>query len=108
MAKRRQAYVNLDEPIFDAFEKAARTAYPDRTLADSLREAALLFVGSDPLDAVKMAARRAAWLEAKIQIATIIGTAMKKAGEIFAMDVEAARNELAAMEASGSIPPRDG
>ena len=95
--KRRQAYVNLDEPIFEAFEQFAATAYPDQPLTAALREAALAYMGTDPLDSIKVAVRRSSWLIAKIQIARLLGGAMGQAAATFRAEGEAALAELTGM-----------
>jgi len=101
-----RAYVNLDEPAFKAFRECAATVFPGQTLTSAIREAILVFMGTDPMEASKCAARRAAWLDAKVDVARMIGTAMAATAQKFALDADNAKQELAELEAHGLIPPR--
>ena len=96
-------YVPLDEPAFAAFRDFAATAYPNSPLTAAVREAILLFMGTEPLEAARSAARRAAWLEARIQVATLIGGVMKQAADAFRMSSESAQTELHEMATNGLL-----
>jgi len=95
--------VNLDEPAFKAFQEFAATAFPGHPLTSAIREAILVFMGTDPLEASKSAARRAAWLTAKVEIARMIGSAMQGTATKFQMDADNANQELDDLEAQGLI-----
>ena len=94
---RRRATVPLEEPVFDAFAQFAATAYPNQPLVATIREACLAFMGTDPLDAARIAARRAAWLVARREIAMILVPAMKRAAQAFEQEFETAGVELASL-----------
>jgi hypothetical protein len=105
MASPRTAHVRLDDPTFDAFAAFAAAAYPDQPITAAIREACLVLMGTDPMEAAKAAARRAAWIVARGQLAKSFGDAFRKANVDFEALRENSREELRAMLANGEIDP---
>jgi len=96
----RRLSLSIEDPVFDSFARFAATAYPDQPVSAALREAALAYMGADPLDAARSAARRSAYLVAKIQFGTIMARAYREATALLEAQDAEARAELGALLAA--------
>lgn len=103
-SEKRRVTVDLRDPVYDAFAQFAATAYPDRGITDALREAALAFMGTEPLDAARLTARHAAYTAARNELSRFYRDAMAKAADHFQAQHEQTQQEVAEMIAAGILP----
>ena len=94
--KRRQCSLDLTDPVFDAFTQFAATAYPEQPLVFAVREACLAYVGTDPLEAARVAARRAAWIVTRIQVLRAVKHILGQVADALQTDLDTAVVELRA------------
>jgi hypothetical protein len=93
----------LDEPTFAAFADFAKAAYPEQPITAALREAALAYMGTDPMEAARTAARRAAWLSSRVEFTNVVLSTLRRAGQLIESQNEAAKAELREMISAGMI-----
>jgi len=103
-ARGNATFINLTDPIFAAFAAHAASAFPDAPITASIREACLSFMETNPDDAARSAARRAAWLETKAKAAELFAQAMKQVAAQFEQQALEATDELQLMREQGMIP----
>lgn len=80
---RRIIRIALDperDPVAAAFLQWAEVAYPGSPFIDALRELIAIGIGADPLDAERLARRRAAWRRQMARARELLGMALKQAG----------------------------
>lgn len=103
--KKRIIWMKIDgDPLLESFADFAATAYPDRPLNDAAREAITAFMGTEPLDAARQIARRAAFLLVKKQAADLYRMAFAQVTERFAMIAAEDEAEIEQLTAVGAIP----
>jgi hypothetical protein len=94
---------STDDPIFEAFLDFAAAAYPDQAPGAAVREACLVYTGTDPMEAARTAARRAAYLEARIEMNAIMNRFYRLLVKVTDRRLDDAYRELAEMEAAGQV-----
>lgn len=90
--------VSFSDPAFAAFRDFAASAYPGLPISTALREAVLIAMGTDPLEAARVAARRAAYLSARSRIMALLATSLRTGANAIDLDVAESTAELHAME----------
>lgn len=106
MKPRRQLTITLNDTVFGAFADFAATAYPEQSIAVAVREACLAYMGTDPMEAARSAARRAAWLTARAEFTDVVLATLKRAGALVEAQNESAKAELRELITSGLLPEK--
>ncbi len=101
--KPKRIQFSTDDEVFGPFMEFCAAAYPDQSPVNAVREACLVYMGTDPMEAARAAARRGAFLEARIQLNTIAAKLFHFAQMVMREQIAEAETELAAMIASGQI-----
>lgn len=94
---------STEDEVFRPFMDFCAAAYPDQSPVSAVREACLVYMGTDPLEAARAAARRAAFLETRIQLNAVLSKLYRLAMLVAERRVNEAEEELAGMIASGQI-----
>ena len=90
--------VSLDDPAFAAFTEFAALAYPEQPLSAAVREACLVYMGTDPMEAARVSARRTAYLEARREVSATIAQLLRAVTMSFTNTHQAAIQELLTSE----------